>query len=1174
MSIYIANYIILWYNFPKDNLVLLWGFMDKKEFNELMSNEGEAFELIVKQLLKTLYPNYNFIHTIYSHDGGKDFYTATENEKIWVEAKCYNRHLELSRIAGTFVMADICEINKIIIFSKSKLSSGAFINFARYSSINNKILIVYNDDDIINLIKHSKKIPINAKNYDTIKELKKQLQNLRSQKRTTELVYKKKLDLFVANIFNAFAESPIDCEEDKIELLSDGYYLQTTCEKINISEKSIRAFDLINAEIVLRNPSLHTSKNVVVTYAENNDYYKFISSHIQNCFLEPGQCQTIRVVFRALNKTLDLTLPNYKINFECKIYENTENTNCCVNCRLIGETPYLGNDNQSLNQLNINLECPNRTFKTVLIYGRSGVGKSRFLQEMKNSRLILGNLIFLFNGENKCNSIFEFFRELLLGYYNYIYDEKTGKVLLPKNINDFINENEVYNLKFISTILNNNEEKFDKEVAKNWLISNLKSNRITILIDNAQNLNKEIFEFANDLMSDLQVCNCKSEIVLAFNTDLLNTTTSGFLKYYKNIIPKDYIIEIVGFNKEDALQYLQASLDPNKIRDDITHLCEKLIEKVNPTPLYLKQIVLYLYQKKIIVFHNENICFKSIDLLADAFNDLPENIHNTIVLRLNMLFDNNKSQIQQIYDLFWSILIFNEFPLFFVKYIDGMENEIVNKCVELGFLKYGNDNTLVFEHQLIAKSILIIVQNTAYTPNPIIHNISLSKKTSNNFINQIFQKQYSCAKFVIESGNSELTCEKYAEYLNSLSLHYANLQLIPYIINEVDKYNSLYHDFLLPKTLINTLYKLITTCQDKLGVHKTSKMFENIIEFETKNYKYYSSESEKFIELLKFYMFQLLPIDKLDFINKMEKIGLELLDNKSDKDFQVWLKWAQGKTAIQLHQFEKAKKLLQDGIHIAEKYNNKHRLAEIEIQLSYIYSYKENKEKAAYHWERASNYFDEEGIYNKVQKLISKGNALLIRNNIREAEKICYQVTEFYHSKDCYAYLKSIIVDFSSNLMVRKIIQKGIYDSHLDKELQVYLTQYRSLALTYKKDEYLHAAYKTLAYYKFLIENYSTFFSKEDNAKYLELMYILSEELLDNYEWDNSDFCFFYPVFKDISEIPNIIKNISSLSQNTFKLLKIMESKDNNPMLMPQLKHGIFNDENNKVNLFHHSYIW
>ncbi|MCH5147096.1 MAG: hypothetical protein J1F61_03695, partial [Clostridiales bacterium] len=83
---------------------------------------GLSFELLVEGILKGLFPTTDFVRTKYVHDGGKDFYAVLNDEDdIWVEAKNYNNHLELSKFANTFIMADINKINRIIIFSVSPL---------------------------------------------------------------------------------------------------------------------------------------------------------------------------------------------------------------------------------------------------------------------------------------------------------------------------------------------------------------------------------------------------------------------------------------------------------------------------------------------------------------------------------------------------------------------------------------------------------------------------------------------------------------------------------------------------------------------------------------------------------------------------------------------------------------------------------------------------------------------------------------------------------------------------------------------------------------------------------------------------------------------------------------------------------------------------------------------
>ena len=85
---------------------------------------GDIFETFVGLILSKLYPDYTFEHTKYKHDGGKDFYAVFSDEKIWAEAKCCSRHLELSRIAGTFIMAEIFKITPLDLGPQARCRSG------------------------------------------------------------------------------------------------------------------------------------------------------------------------------------------------------------------------------------------------------------------------------------------------------------------------------------------------------------------------------------------------------------------------------------------------------------------------------------------------------------------------------------------------------------------------------------------------------------------------------------------------------------------------------------------------------------------------------------------------------------------------------------------------------------------------------------------------------------------------------------------------------------------------------------------------------------------------------------------------------------------------------------------------------------------------------------------
>lgn len=1159
--------------------------MDERYFKKLLAEDGESFECVVELLLKNLYPDYKFVHTDYSHDGGKDFYTIVGDKKIWVEAKCYSRHLELSRIAGTFIMADICQINKIIVFSKSKLTSGAFINLARYSSMHGKTLIVYNDADILKLIGKFKKIAENEEINASPDEIKARINTLRAYKdnQKDKNEYSRLLCIFAKKLFNAFAENELTEETVGIEVMDCAYYAQSNSANPVKLTKSIRAFDVFSAEIILRNSSLSQSKKVEISFENNlNNYRLMTNSNAKRYYLEPAQCLSAKFFFRVFNKAQNLTLPEPLITVDNKSSALSINTaaDISIGCRLIGETSYLGIDSQNVSQLNINLNSPDRNFTPVLLYGKSGVGKSRFLQELKNARMESGNLCFLFGGDIPCNSVRFFLRQLLFGYYNFCCDDATGEIILPKNLDGIASSGTEKSLKFICNILNNVKEEFDEELAKKWFATFLKNNAATILIDNAQNLNKETFVFINNIISDLQVCVCNSEIVLAYNTELFHTSTAeNYFKYYLNTVPKEYTYKIIGFDKKTAVEYLKQSLDPNAIREDITDLCEETVSRFEPNPLFLKQIIYYLYQQNIIVFQGQNVCFNSLERLKDALDNLPENIFNTIKYRLKLLIDSAFEQRQQIYDLFWAILVFGELPLTSTNCIDGIDKGTVKKCIELGFLKYDGNNALIFEHQLIAKSVLIIIQNEAYCDNPSITKIELSEATAVNLSKNLVGRRYVAAKFAVEACIHNVTCKRYSEFLSNLSVNEISFPLIPYIVYLIEKYNRKFHGLLQYDKEIKALNKTIKTCQERLGVNRTCALFSSLIDYHIGKYTDYSGQAVLFVEFLKFYLYELSPEQKSSFIPKLNKVGKELLSSFDKTDFEIWIDWAQGKNQMQLHDFESADKTLKLARKKAESNKNFHRIAEIEVQLAYLCGYFEDKSGAAIHWENASAYFTATDIYDTVSRLVAEGNAKLIKGDLSAAERICKKLLDLYYDKHCYAYLKSIIDDFACNYLIRKTVSENYYDERLNTEIKTALARFRSTALTYKTDVYLHAAHKTLVYCKFAFENYYVFRTPRENSACLQLISVLSEELLSNYEWDKSDFRFFYPVFKDIAETSEATERMLQYSlqvpQDKKSLFDELRKKPNTPPIFaPVLKYGVLSDNDGKVNLFHYSYKW
>lgn len=1186
-------------------------------FFELNKNlkeySGDIFERLVEIILKKLYPQYNFMRTEYSHDGGKDFYAVDGEINIWAEAKCHKRHLELGRIAGTFIMAELCKINRIIVFSLSRLTCGAVKYLTRFTSQKGKELIIFSDSDIHTLIRSfgtieneeilssiSKAFDLNEDIATLVKnvnfnEIVRRLTQLKANKDEDEERRKDKLNLYLTIYayltFNEFAQGndSTGMSFANVKILDRQFYLQNGNDISKTLKTEIKAFEIFTAELIIRNEDVLCSKNLKIKFEKLTSHYSAITPAEFEGNLLPGQSIALTFYFKALNTSCNLKLPQPSVFVEDNLIEcaMTHNDISIIPCRVIGEVPYFGADSNKLSQLNQDLG-KEKYFTTVLVYGKSGVGKSRFLYELQTACLKKGKRCFIFHGDTVNNSVLDFIRQLLYGYYNISFVGNESEITLPENLLNLSNDLKIRkNIEFINSCINSRDaSKINFTLARNWLDDILSAENTTLIIDNAQCLDKEVLNLLGKIISDLKNCRCNSEIIITFNTDLLisGSPADNFFKHLRCTVRDEFKVCLQGFDDCSAIDYLKYSLDPLEERKDLWELYKAVVKRANNNPLFLKQTVLYLHQLKIIGFQNDAICILNHARLVAELNGLPDTVFDIIKARYNLLITNVNALKPQIKDLFWSILIFGEFPEKFIYYIKNFNMNALNICIELGFLKYGTYNTLVFEHQLIEKSVLLLLENKSYNSHPSIVNIDLSVATANSFIKNIQSKIYATTLFALKDKCVDISPKDFNNFLPEISLDNITELFIPYIVDMVSKLIHRYNADIQAELKTEALYLLIRNSQDRLGVQKTAQLFRDAIEFQSDNYNLNAACAEEFIELLKYYLYELPQSEKDNFLNKMKKIGLDLLseqpDNNLKDDFEVWILWAFGKNAMHMYKFAEAKSIFNSAVAFAKSKENHHRLAELEIQLGFLYSYLEDKKQTKAHWNEACLNFSGLNFYEIVLNYVYEGNVGLLNGDFSKSKAMCVELEKIYESKDSYDFLKSVSNDFISNSLILEFVTKGEYSIEKINIIITVLERFRALTLMYDTNAYLHAAYKSLAFYSYIVENFSPYICENDLIKYKRLIFILAEELLYNYDWNSQNFEFFYPVFKDIAYavgkdniwrdyFTNIIpQNRRELfSSLCMRIDKIAEYGLNE-------RKGIFNDAKNIVNLFHYTYRW
>ena len=99
--------------------------------------DGEAFEMLIETLLNLMYngENIEWEKTPTTHDGNKDFIGKRDNgSSIWAECKNYNEKISVKTIAPTLVMAEIDDIQEILVFSYSEINSSAKKKLIQYAN--------------------------------------------------------------------------------------------------------------------------------------------------------------------------------------------------------------------------------------------------------------------------------------------------------------------------------------------------------------------------------------------------------------------------------------------------------------------------------------------------------------------------------------------------------------------------------------------------------------------------------------------------------------------------------------------------------------------------------------------------------------------------------------------------------------------------------------------------------------------------------------------------------------------------------------------------------------------------------------------------------------------------------------------------------------------------------
>ena len=1040
------------------------------------SSPGKSFEGMVGAFLAQMFPNIEFHHTDYSHDGGKDYYAVGSGigmDEIWVEAKNYNRHLELSKFSNTFIMADISHINQIILFSMSDLTDGARINIARYGSYHQKSISVYAGNDILKLLRM----------YCSNLPLEDYIENAAE------------ITAFLNKECNIIETAPVSvlCEYYRTNQFNFAYRRSKDSHVDEDQVFKLPLYSIVAQEIQITNRDLLSAKTIHIATGsyDSNILERYIPRSFCDEVILPAASITVLVIYYKIIScvpTFEMPTPNF---IEGNI--DVKNPKQPFECYWLGEIPYIGAGQRQLTQF---LSSLNDTKKSVLVVsGRSGVGKSRFLMEL-TTELYRRNykIIDLDFQSLETLSLKSVLQDILRNIFFLDVSHPTELSLIPEfeQIEDrfYTLYKDFYHIIFDPQY--SCEENFDRLCV--LFSSLLQDEKIALLLDNVQNLNEGAVTFFDHIIRQVNNCSqAQSIIALCFNKDFLPPQKAS-TNLYNHLLAggRGYSVALEDFSKEDAKLYLNECLDPGRRRKDLSGYIQKIITKFGCNPFTLKQIVLYLKQRGIINYEGTLIYISNLGEMRSALDELPEGISKMLNCRYEFLVQCNSQLSQDLEHMIWSILFFGSLSRIMIKRL-GFKPACANVMTEYGFAVYNERGELVLSHQLIEANFCLRIMEVSEekVPHLVFRTDDDSfLQVALNVVSLHYPELFCLQEMLLRCW---LDCSQEAQLckaLNSLSSRSPRGIMLPMVINAfLENMGSGIR--IPPQIEVRAAYALCVICQDRYDVYRAAKMIRPVVEYEKDTFRTKLDANSELTDLFKYYTFQLPVAEKFPFLDWLLKETENFaLSPQTSHRFIGWLHNRYSKNLCSDHRLFDAeihiKKALQNALE-REDYES---AAEAEIEYGNIFAYTD-REKTAWHWESCVKFILKSGSktpYFTVYRLGYSALAKLLHYDRIGATKLLPQLQELRN--ETFLYQKLFIDDVCADCCLIQYVQDGM-DSQILYNLLPQLINMQDESHMHTPILSLMANYKLLTVYRLLDQ-------AEPNEQYSEKIISLFCEMADN----------------------------------------------------------------------------
>lgn len=643
--------------------------------------DGLLFEQLIEELLNAMYPGQKFYKTKQTHDGNRDFeyyvpLLEGAQSKIWMECKYHTADaLPIHDISMTLLMAYIEGVSQILIFSYSKVTNTFFNYIAEYKAKSGKEVTVYSDCELEELIFQYRK----------------------------KIHFRKYFPQY-GNSYQLIAEPELSCK----------YTLERNEKTISGNKDSTNITIALNEELssklyLINNGRDKKSIHLEIINDENLKCFESVFALNSSIEIPCHSSVVIPLVFRLRDYIENLQYPKIKISGNSNQYEIYSIPNK-LEYRWLADAPIIGEAYER-----ILYDCEKyisdiARLSVITLTGTSGIGKSRIIKEILfNAKKLNYQTCYVDSDKDIISA--KFLLEKIISSISQLplfdFEKRKATLFLTHENNE-----KVYAAHLLYDD-NVDIEKEKKQIAK-FLVELLRKKACILALDNVQKYDELSIELLDNIIEYSKDEKMSSKLIICFNNDYTYSGTDAYnfrrrLIYYASYNPERfYYKEIPGFKKEEARKYIEYCLnfdESNVERDNIQykHSIESIINHFGNNPFFLKNILLYLEQEKILLrSKTTNYYIADATGFTQCMEILPPTIDKLIEMR-EELFLNKFSQTDIIRcdykrTMQFMVLMRHMPHIMYHRIINN--NDLLQDLLNIGFLEIDSNRTIHFIHTI------------------------------------------------------------------------------------------------------------------------------------------------------------------------------------------------------------------------------------------------------------------------------------------------------------------------------------------------------------------------------------------------------------------------------------------------------------------------------------------